>query len=189
MICSLKLQDVIDQLDVRIMLRVPHDVLRQRRHERHGYHTAGTKYPCYSLLLCKLTKFFPFFPFTRFPQCAVGYITLMRRRRTSCLAPSALIYNTLIIISFRARLSRILSHGVQSDPEGSLWRDPPNYWEDIVYPAYVEAHEGVFENGDVEHGKPTNKVERLVLLESLETTMTEAVERCCVVIKEAAETI
>jgi nicotinamide/nicotinate riboside kinase len=35
-------QDVIDQLDVRVFLRVPADVLRQRRHDRHGYHTAGT---------------------------------------------------------------------------------------------------------------------------------------------------
>lgn len=34
-------QEVIDQLDVRFFLRVPHDVLKQRRHERHGYHTAG----------------------------------------------------------------------------------------------------------------------------------------------------
>lgn len=34
-------QEVIDQLDVRIFLRVPEPVLRKRRHERHGYHTAG----------------------------------------------------------------------------------------------------------------------------------------------------
>ncbi|KAH9485210.1 Nicotinamide riboside kinase [Psilocybe cubensis] len=107
-------KEVIEQLDVRIMLRVPHDVLRKRRHERHGYHTA-----------------------------------------------------------------------VQSDPEGSLWRDPPGYWEDIVYPAYVEANKDVFEDGDVEHGKPTNKVEGLVLLESLNISMSEAVERCCQVIRAA----
>lgn len=37
--------EVIAQLDVRIYLRVPHDVLRARRHERHGYHTAG-KFSC-----------------------------------------------------------------------------------------------------------------------------------------------
>ncbi|KAG9309341.1 hypothetical protein JVU11DRAFT_10577 [Chiua virens] len=35
-------QEVIDQLDIRFFLRVPHDVLKQRRLERHGYHTAGT---------------------------------------------------------------------------------------------------------------------------------------------------
>ena len=38
------LQDVIDQLDVKVMLRVPHDVLVKRRYERHGYHTAGRKF-------------------------------------------------------------------------------------------------------------------------------------------------
>ncbi|KAF8973193.1 P-loop containing nucleoside triphosphate hydrolase protein [Flammula alnicola] len=108
--------EVIEQLDVRIMLRVPHDVLKKRRHERHGYHTA-----------------------------------------------------------------------VQSDPEGSLWRDPPGYWEDIVYPAYVEANKDIFENGDVEHGKPTNKVGGLILIESLDISMSDAVERCCEVIKEVAE--
>jgi nicotinamide/nicotinate riboside kinase len=36
-------QEVIDQLDVRIFLRVPHDVLKKRRFERHGYHTLGKK--------------------------------------------------------------------------------------------------------------------------------------------------
>ncbi|EAU91546.2 hypothetical protein CC1G_02035 [Coprinopsis cinerea okayama7 len=101
---------VVEQLDVRIMLRVPHDVLKQRRHERHGYHTAA-----------------------------------------------------------------------QSDLlEGALWRDPPGYWEDIVYPAYIEAHRELFTEGDVEHGQLTgNKVEGLVMLETLNMSMTEAVERSC----------
>jgi len=103
--------EVIAQLDVRIYLRVPHDVLRARRHERHGYHTA-----------------------------------------------------------------------VQSDPEGTLWRDPPQYWENIVYPAYVDANREVFEDGDVEQGKPSGKVEKLVLLESLEMSMGDAVSRSCEVI-------
>ena len=34
-------EEVIDSLDARIFLRVSYDVLKQRRHERHGYHTAG----------------------------------------------------------------------------------------------------------------------------------------------------
>ena len=34
-------QEVVSALDSRLFLRVPHDVLKQRRHERHGYHTAG----------------------------------------------------------------------------------------------------------------------------------------------------
>ena len=40
-------QDVINQLDVRVFLRVPHDVLKKRRDERHGYHTAGKKADVY----------------------------------------------------------------------------------------------------------------------------------------------
>jgi len=77
--------------------------------------------------------------------------------------------------------------GVQSDPEGALWRDPPGYWDDIVYPAYVDAFKDVFAAGDVEHGAPTDKVGRLVLLESLQMTMGEAVERCCEEVKRAVE--
>ena len=34
---------MIDLLDVRLFLRVPHDVLKRRRLERSGYHTAGRK--------------------------------------------------------------------------------------------------------------------------------------------------
>ncbi|KAL4266551.1 P-loop containing nucleoside triphosphate hydrolase [Pleurotus pulmonarius] len=99
-------QDVVDQLDVKFFLRVPHDALKKRRHDRHGYHTA----------------------------------------------------------------------------EGALWRDPPQYWENIVYPAYVEAHRHLFADGDVEHGKLTGDAEKLVLLETLEMTMGNAVEKCCSVL-------
>jgi hypothetical protein len=73
---------------------------------------------------------------------------------------------------------------VQSDPEGTLWRDPPNYWEQIVYPAYLDAHYEMFEDGDVERGRPGNKVQGLVLLESLEMEMVDAVETCCEVLRD-----
>lgn len=53
-----------------------------------------------------------------------------------------------------------------------------------MYPAFVDAHRDVFENGDVDNGKPGPKVEGLVLLESLEMGMGEAVERCCGVLKD-----
>ena len=56
-----------------------------------------------------------------------------------------------------------------------------------MYPAYVDAHKAVFENEDVEHGKPTNKVEGLILLDTLDITMTDAVEKCCEVIKDVAK--
>jgi len=104
-------QRVIDELDIRIFLRVPHAVLKQRRHERHGYHTA----------------------------------------------------------------------------EGSLWRDPPNYWENIVYPAYVRAHAEVFEGGDVEKGRPTDKVPGLILFEGLEVDMKDMVSEAMEVILEKSQ--
>ncbi|KAI0675076.1 P-loop containing nucleoside triphosphate hydrolase protein [Trametes maxima] len=107
--------EVVDKLDVRVFLRVPEKVLKQRRHERHGYHTA-----------------------------------------------------------------------VQSDPEGSLWRDPPHYWEQIVWPAYVEAHAGIVEDGDVEHGKSNGRVPGLVLLDGLELSMSDMVDRVCGVVDDAS---
>ncbi|KAH9941030.1 P-loop containing nucleoside triphosphate hydrolase protein [Amylocystis lapponica] len=81
--------EVVKLLDVRVFLRVSHEVLKQRRNERSGYHTA----------------------------------------------------------------------------EGTLWRDPPNYWEQIVWPAYEAAHVHMVEGGDVEHGRPNGTVPDLLLIE------------------------
>ncbi|KAI1796368.1 P-loop containing nucleoside triphosphate hydrolase protein [Ganoderma leucocontextum] len=97
---------VVEKLEHRVFLRIPHDILKQRRHDRHGYHTA----------------------------------------------------------------------------EGSLWRDPPDYWEQIVWPAYVAAHEPMFEDGDIEHGKPNGKVPELVLFDGLELSMGSMVDRVCSVL-------
>ena len=60
---------------------------------------------------------------------------------------------------------------MQSDPEGNLWRDPPHYWEQIVYPAYERAHRELFEGGNVENGEPTNKVAGLLIFEGTRTAM------------------
>ena len=76
---------------------------------------------------------------------------------------------------------------MQSDPEGALWRDPPRYWEQIVYPAYVYAHREVFQSGDVEKGEPGSKVDGLIVLESLNMEMNDVVKRCCEVLKEVTE--
>lgn len=43
---------------------------------------------------------------------------------------------------------------VQFSPEGSLWIDPPNYWDDVVWPAYLKAHRNIFTNGDISRGEP-----------------------------------
>ncbi|KIY43298.1 P-loop containing nucleoside triphosphate hydrolase protein [Fistulina hepatica ATCC 64428] len=91
--------DVRAQLDVQLLLRVPEDVLRQRRHERDGYHTAA----------------------------------------------------------------------------GTLWRDPPHYWEQIVWPAYVEAHKHLFAGGDVKRGALLD--DSILVLQPLEMSMDETVSR------------
>lgn len=57
------------------------------------------------------------------------------------------------------------------------------YWEHIVYPAYIEAHQGLFENGDVEHGALTGKrVPDLVVIEPMkkeaEMNMDDIVQSC-----------
>ena len=80
-------------------------------------------------------------------------------------------------------------HGMQSDPEGVLSWDPPGYWEDIVYPAYIDAHKDIFMDGDVEHGQLTSTVSGLTLIESLEISMSDVVEQCCSVLKEIAEKV
>ncbi|KAH7339636.1 P-loop containing nucleoside triphosphate hydrolase protein [Rhizoctonia solani] len=81
-------KEVVDYLDVKIFMHVSEEVLRKRRHERHGYHTA----------------------------------------------------------------------------EGALWRDPPHYWEQIVYPAYVNAHKHLFKGEDVEKGELTPEYANALLL-------------------------
>jgi nicotinamide/nicotinate riboside kinase len=67
-------------------------------------------------------------------------------------------------------------NGVQSDPEGSLWRDPPHY---------VEAHSEIFDGGDIESGEPTGrKVGDLVLIKGLEMEMSDVVDKCCAILIE-----
>ncbi|KAI6017556.1 hypothetical protein PISMIDRAFT_678292 [Pisolithus microcarpus 441] len=97
-------QESMDQLDIRIFLRVRHDTLSERR-----------------------------------------------RERDNCIA------------------------------DGSGWlRDPPLYWEHIAWPAYVAAHKDMFENGDVESGRPAgDRTRGMVVLENEKMSTTEVVDRCC----------
>lgn len=37
--------------------------------------------------------------------------------------------------------------------EGTVWKDPPGYFDNIVWPAYQAAHERVFQHGQLEHGE------------------------------------
>ena len=36
--------------------------------------------------------------------------------------------------------------------DGSVWTDPPDYFEQVVWPSYVEGNSGLFKNADVIHG-------------------------------------
>lgn len=67
-------------------------------------------------------------------------------------------------------------------------QDPPNYWENIVWPAYVSAHAPLFLNGDVEAGQPdSKKIEGVVLLEASELKMDGMVDRACQLIRDRLE--
>jgi len=68
---------------------------------------------------------------------------------------------------------------VLSDPEGTLWRDPPQYWENIVYPAYARAHQELFEDGDLESSVLTGKVPDLLMFDGKDMSMTELLDRAC----------
>ena len=65
------------------------------------------------------------------------------------------LYSSIVAL----RLTWVLPKFVQLtpvlfQPEGSFWKDPPGYWDDIVWPAHVKAHRKMFQNNDVEHGQP-----------------------------------
>ena len=76
-------------------------------------------------------------------------------------------------------MNECLSYGEQSNAEGALWRDPPNYWEQIVWPAYVAAHVDMLEGRDIEKGKSNGKVDGLIVIEGLEMSMGEVVSLVC----------
>ncbi|KAL4074345.1 P-loop containing nucleoside triphosphate hydrolase protein [Scleroderma citrinum] len=64
--------------------------------------------------------------------------------------------------------------------DGCVWRDPPHYWEQIVWPGYISAHKDMFEGGDVESGKPTgDRVRGMLVFENEKMTTTELVDQCC----------
>lgn len=73
--------------------------------------------------------------------------------------------------------------------DGEVWEDPPFYFDEIVWPAYVEAHGRMFERGDVEHGaliQPTTNdtpdggpVKEMILLEAEGYSKEEANRHAC----------
>ena len=123
-------QDVVDLLNVKLFLRVPHDILKKRREERQTY----------------------------------------------------VLQSGLFPIDIRVQPTLI-------DPDdaaaGGVWVDPPNYFTQIVYPGYIEAHKHIFE-GDVEDAPVKAEWASLVILtpEDGEDGMTRAVEESCQAILE-----
>ena len=59
--------------------------------------------------------------------------------------------------------------------EGDVWHDPPQYWEKVVWPAYVRAHEDMFEGKDVAAGGLSPAMKDVLLFESTESTMADMV--------------
>ncbi|KAG5220149.1 ribosylnicotinamide kinase [Salix suchowensis] len=60
--------------------------------------------------------------------------------------------------------------------EGDVWRDPPHYWEKIIWPAYKRAHSVLFEGEDTANGELNGEVEGLILFESTKAEMKDIID-------------
>ncbi|BGP18586.1 hypothetical protein JCM10213_002126 [Rhodosporidiobolus nylandii] len=78
-------------------------------------------------------------------------------------------------------------HGYHTQ-EGSLWQDPPGYWDNCVWPAYLRAHRPLFQDGDVEAGAvDSNAIEGVRLFEAKELGMEKMVVQALEAIYEAVK--
>lgn len=87
----------------------------------------------------------------------------------------------------RATLERRRTErGGYATAEGTVWQDPPGYFEHVIWTGYVQAHKALFEDDDVEHGAP-RKVEQdlpddgapvkdLILIEAEQNDVNETVK-------------
>jgi nicotinamide/nicotinate riboside kinase len=84
----------------------------------------------------------------------VPYATLKQRReeRAQYVTQSE---SRRLKVDVRQPLMRV--RPFSGDPSlakaGDVWQDPPHYFDNIVYPAYVDAHKHLFTNQDVEKGE------------------------------------
>lgn len=81
-----------------------------------------------------------------------------------------------------------LTADAEDAAKDGVWEDPPDYFDNIVYPAYVKAHAHAFEGNDVESGRPTAE-SGIVLIDPPEGEegMTRALGEACTALLEAAE--
>jgi nicotinamide/nicotinate riboside kinase len=71
--------------------------------------------------------------------------------------------------------------------DGSIWLDPPGYWDNVIFPAYLDAHRAWYEGGDVVNGKLSKAAqdEKLALIE--ETEASDLVNQSCQVLLRKLE--
>lgn len=76
--------------------------------------------------------------------------------------------------------------GGYATAEGTVWQDPPGYFEHVIWPGYVEAHKRLFVKGDIEYGPLVNvkedqatdgaPVKDLLLIEGQNTHINDVVK-------------
>ncbi|EPQ27878.1 uncharacterized protein PFL1_04622 [Pseudozyma flocculosa PF-1] len=92
-----------------------------------------------------------------------------RRRRDVVLADGFLLYYDArcrdeidVRLFLRVRRDMLLKRREERNgyatAEGTVWQDPPGYFESVVWPAYVEAHRNVFVDGQLDSGAPAPPV-------------------------------
>lgn len=73
--------------------------------------------------------------------------------------------------------------------EGEVWCDPPQYWEKVAWPAYIHAHQHLFENGDVVNGKLSENAGNLIMFEGAEVEMETMVNDVMKGVVEVSENV
>lgn len=91
--------------------------------------------------------------------------------------------HTLLDVRLLVRSSKDTIHARRSArneriSDASFWKDPPGCFENVVWPAYEEAHRKLFEGGDVDKG-PLRTYAGMTLLETDKTDMAGMVETAC----------
>lgn len=94
------------------------------------------------------------------------------------LAPALAALHPLFDIKILLRASYAAAKARREARSGyvtleGFWQDPPGYFDAVVWPGYVEGHQGFFEGGDVE-GKVREDVCREMEVEVQPTQMGES---------------
>ncbi|PWN25078.1 P-loop containing nucleoside triphosphate hydrolase protein [Jaminaea rosea] len=78
--------------------------------------------------------------------------------------------------------------------EGETWKDPPLYFDEILWPSHLKAHARLFQGGDVESGQTTEEARDIHIVEAQEppgkgepTSMDDVVAEGCEVLLAALE--